>query len=87
LSRTERYNNTDKIIILLSNIVIFFITSQHLLENMMLETTEVRKMDATLKFELVNLLDINDGWKSLMAAVTVDCDPKKSPKYTVDHLK
>jgi len=54
---------------------------------MTLEITEVRKMDATLKFELVNLLDINDGWKSLMAAVTVDCDPKKSPKYTFDHLK
>lgn len=53
----------------------------------MLETTEVRKMDATLKFELVNLLDINDSWKSLMAAVTVDCDPTKSRKYTFDHLK
>lgn len=54
---------------------------------MMLETTEIRKMDATLKFELVNLLDINDSWKSLMAAVTVDCDPTKSRKYTFDHLK
>ncbi|XP_022170967.1 interleukin-1 receptor-associated kinase 4-like [Myzus persicae] len=54
---------------------------------MTLETTEVRKMDAALKFELVNLLDINDGWKSLMASVTVDCDPNKSPKYTFDHLK
>ncbi|XP_025204662.1 interleukin-1 receptor-associated kinase 4-like isoform X2 [Melanaphis sacchari] len=56
-------------------------------EGMMLETTEVRKMDATLKFELVNLLDINDGWKLLMAAVTIDCDPTKSRKYTFDHLK
>ncbi|CAI6366278.1 unnamed protein product [Macrosiphum euphorbiae] len=54
---------------------------------MMLETTEIRKMDASLKNELVNLLNINDGWKSLMAVVTVDCDPKKSLKYTNDHLK
>jgi len=53
----------------------------------MLETTEVRNMDATLKFQLVNLLDINDGWKTLMANVIVDCDPNKSLKYTVDHIK
>lgn len=53
----------------------------------MLETTEVRKMDTSLKNELVNLLNINDGWKSLMAAVTVDCDPNKSLKYTNDHFK
>jgi len=51
------------------------------------ETTEVRKMDAALKFELVNLLDINDGWKSLMTAITVDCDATKSRKYTADHVK
>lgn len=51
------------------------------------KTTEVRKMDAALKFELINLLDINDGWKSLMSAVTIDCDPNKSPKYTFEHIK
>lgn len=51
------------------------------------ETTELRKMDAAIKFELVNLLDINDSWKSLMIAATVDCDPTKSRKYTYDHVK
>jgi len=51
------------------------------------ETTEIRKMDAALKFELVNLLDINDGWKSLMTAITIDADPAKGPKYTADHIK
>lgn len=51
------------------------------------ETTEVRKMDATLKFELVNLLDINDGWKSLMTAISIDSDPAKGRKYTADHVK
>lgn len=51
------------------------------------ETTEIRKMDATMKFELINLLDVNDGWKLLMTAATVDCDPNKSRKYTFDHVK
>lgn len=51
------------------------------------ETTEVRKMDAAMKFELINLLDVNDGWKSLMTAVTIDCDPDKGRKYTFDHVK
>lgn len=54
---------------------------------MMLETIELRNMDAILKFQLINLLDINDGWKKVMANVTVDCDPNKSLKYTVDHIK
>lgn len=51
------------------------------------ETTEIRKMDATLKFELVNLLDVNDGWKSLMTSVNIDCDHTKGRKYTFDHVK
>lgn len=56
-------------------------------KNMTEETTEVRKMDAAIKFELVNLLDVNDGWKTLMTSVTVDCDPTKCRKYTFDNVK
>lgn len=56
-------------------------------KNMSNETTELRKMDAALKFELINLLDINNGWKSLMTIVTIDCDPTKSYKYNFDHVK
>lgn len=51
------------------------------------ETTEIRKMDAASKYELVNLLDINDGWKQLMTIATIDCDPAKGRKYTFDHIK
>lgn len=51
------------------------------------ETTEIRNMNLALKAELINLLEINDGWKLLMSTVTVDCDPIKSRKYTVDHVK
>lgn len=51
------------------------------------ETTEIRKMNLALKTELVHLLDMNDGWKLLMSTVTIDCDPTKSKKYTVDHVK
>lgn len=51
------------------------------------ETTEIRKMNWALKRELVHLLNINDGWKLLMSTVTVDCDPTKNKKYTVDHMK
>jgi len=72
---------------IIATLIVVIILVNILLGSMMLETTEVRKMDATLKFELVNLLDINDSWKSLMAAVTVDCDPTKGRKYTFDHLK
>lgn len=51
------------------------------------ETTEIRKMDVALKFELINLLDIDDGWKSIMTRATVDCDLSKSKKYTVEDIK
>lgn len=57
------------------------------IEKQMEETTEIRKMDAALKFELVNLLDIGDGWKSIMTRATVDCDLTKIRKYTIEHVK
>lgn len=55
-------------------------------EKPMEETTEIRKMDAALKFELINLLDIDDSWKSIMTRATVDCDLTKARKYTVEHV-
>jgi hypothetical protein len=50
-------------------------------------TTEVRKMDPALRFDLINLLNINEGWKTLMTKVTVDCNPNNNLKYTYDHVK
>lgn len=52
-------------------------------------TTEVRKMDIALRNDLINLLDNNEGWKTLMTKVTddLDCDPTKNLKYTYDHVK
>lgn len=51
------------------------------------ELLEIRKMDAAVRYELISLLDINEGWKQLMSIVTVDCNPSSDLKYTIDHIQ
>lgn len=48
---------------------------------------ELRKLTSGAVAELCRLLDSGDGWKQLMAVITVECKKGNPPKYTQEDVK